>query len=118
MMGCYLNGYLSGMGSSGGGTGGTIFGVGMGAFGGGMEGTPFGGGMEEAPFGGGLGGAPFGGGIRGMGASMGGGSFSSMLAPTCGVNNGATSDSGMGSYMSNEEVSEDGDVNNGGEDNT
>jgi hypothetical protein len=41
-----------------------------------------------------------------------------MLAPTCGVNNGATSDGGMGSYMSNEEVSEDGDVNNGGEDNT
>jgi hypothetical protein len=89
-----------------------------GRFCGGMEGTPFGGGMEGAPFGGGLGGAPFGGGIGGMEASMGGGSFSSMLAPTCGVNNGATSDGGMGSYMSNEEVSEDGDVNNGGEDNT
>jgi hypothetical protein len=52
-----------------------------------------------------------------MGASMGGGSFSSMLGPTCGVNNGASLGGDMGSYMSNEEVPRDGYVNNGGEDN-
>jgi hypothetical protein len=39
-----------------------------------------------------------------------------MLAPTCGVNNGASSGGGMDSYMSDEEVSGDGDVNNGIED--
>jgi hypothetical protein len=84
MMGCYLNGYASGIGEA-------TFGGGMGAFGGGM------------------GGAPFGGGIGGMGSSMGGGSFSSMLAPfppSIVVNNGASSGGGMGSYMSNEEVPE------------
>jgi hypothetical protein len=117
MMGGYLNGYVSGMASSGGGMGGATYGGGMGGatFGGGMG--AFGAGMGGAPFGGGMGGAPFGGGIGGMGASMGGGSFSTMLAPICGVNNGASSDGGMGSYMSNEEVPEDGDVNNGREDN-
>jgi hypothetical protein len=39
-----------------------------------------------------------------------------MLAPTCGVNNGASSSGSMGFYMSNEEVLGDGDVNNEGED--
>jgi hypothetical protein len=57
-----------------------------------------------------MGGAPFGSGIGGMGASMGGGSFSSMLAPTCDVNNGASLGGATVSYMSNEEVPEDGDV--------
>jgi hypothetical protein len=50
---------------------------------------------------------------------MGDGLFSSMLAPippSSGVYNGASSGDGMGSYMSNEEVPGDEDVNNGGED--
>jgi hypothetical protein len=62
-----------------------------------------------------MGGVPFGGGIGGMQASMGGGSFSSMLAPippSSGVVR-ASSGGGMGSYMSNKELSEDGHHNNG-----